>query len=111
MNLAKIGHKNPNFGKVHSAEAKAKISIARRTAIFVYSENNILVNNFPSANNAGEFFNTHSKTILKYSQMVRYLKKSGFYLHLKNRYMVGIIYHYYKLVKLLFDNLTPPYFY
>ena len=26
------------------------------------------------------------------------------------QYMVGIIYHYYKLVKLLFDNLTPPIF-
>jgi hypothetical protein len=33
MNLAKIGEKNPNFGKVHSAESKAKMSVARGTAI------------------------------------------------------------------------------
>ena len=66
MNLAKIGEKNPNFGKVHSAESKVKMSAARGTAIYVYDSNNILVNNFLSARMAGVFFNTHSKTILRY---------------------------------------------
>jgi group I intron endonuclease len=33
VNLAKIGEKNPNFGKVHSAESKVRMSVARGTAI------------------------------------------------------------------------------
>jgi len=33
MNLTKIDEKNPNFGKVHSAESKTKMSVARGTVI------------------------------------------------------------------------------
>lgn len=75
MNLAKIGEKNPNFGKIHLTESKAKMSIAQGTTIFVYSENNILVNNFSFARAAGLFFNTYSKTILKYLRSGKIFKE------------------------------------
>jgi len=66
MSIAKIADKNPNFGKVHSIDSKTKMSVARGTAIYVYSKDGLLINNFPSARMAGVFFNTHSKTILRY---------------------------------------------
>ena len=49
MSLSKISEKNPNFNKACSAETKAKMSATRGTAIFVYSEDDLLINNFPSA--------------------------------------------------------------
>lgn len=58
--------KNPNFGKVRSAETKTKIIITREIAIYVFSKNGSLINTFTSANKAEEFFNIHSKTILRY---------------------------------------------
>lgn len=67
--------KNSNFGKVRSAETKAKISITRGIAIFVYSLNDILENSFPSASVAGKFFNTHNKTILKYCSNSKIFKE------------------------------------
>lgn len=39
---------------------------ARGIPIFVYSIDEIFVNSFPSARLAGQYFNTGSKTILKY---------------------------------------------
>lgn len=75
MSLSRIGDKNPNFGKIHSAESRAKMSVARGTAIFVYSLDGTLENSFPSARVAGVFFNTHSKTILKYLRSGKILKE------------------------------------
>jgi len=66
MSEAKLGEKNPNFGKSRSVETKAKMSATRGTAIFVYLEDGSLVNNFSSARQAGKYFNTDNKTILKY---------------------------------------------
>jgi hypothetical protein len=53
MSKAKSGENNPNFGKFLSAETKALMSAARGTAIFVYSEDRLLVNNFSSIRQAG----------------------------------------------------------
>lgn len=75
MSLAKSGEKNPNFGKARSVETKAKMSATRGTAIFVYSEDDLLVNNFPSARQAGQFFNTDSKTILRYVRCGKIFRK------------------------------------
>lgn len=75
MNLVKIGEKNPNFGKVHSVESKAKMNVARKITIFVYSENNIFVNNFSFTRVARVFFNTHRKTILKYLRSSKIFKE------------------------------------
>jgi group I intron endonuclease len=66
MSLSKVGKKNPNFGKSHSTEAKMKMSTAQGIPVFVYSKDGLLVNNFISARQAGIFFNTDSKTIIKY---------------------------------------------
>jgi group I intron endonuclease len=75
MSIAKIGNKNPNFGKVHSIESKTKMSIARGIAIYVYSKDGLLINNFPSAREAGIFFDTHSKTILRYLKSGKIFKE------------------------------------
>jgi group I intron endonuclease len=66
MSESKSGQNNPNFGKARSIETKAKMSATRGISIFAYSENGLLINKFPSAREAGKYFNTHSKTILKY---------------------------------------------
>jgi group I intron endonuclease len=66
MSEAKFGENNPNFGKSLSAKTKAKMSTTRGTTIFIYLEDGSLVNNFSSARQAGKYFNTDSKTILRY---------------------------------------------
>jgi hypothetical protein len=74
MSGAKSGKNNPNFGKVRFIETKAKMSATKGISIFAYSENGLLINKFPSVREAGKYFNTDSKTIL------RYLKNNGYYL-------------------------------
>lgn len=67
MNLAKIGEKNPNFGKARSTETKAKMSATRGTTIYVYDSKGVtLLNTFTSARKTAEYFNTYNKTILNY---------------------------------------------
>jgi group I intron endonuclease len=66
---------NSNYGKAHTLETKAKMSATRGTAIFVYSEDDLLVNNFPSARQTGKFFNTDSKTILRYLKSGKVFKE------------------------------------
>jgi|ERR1700761_5650202 len=67
MNLAKIGEKNPNFGKARSIETKAKMSATRGTTIYVYDSKGVtLLNTFTSARKTAEYFNTYNKTILNY---------------------------------------------
>lgn len=66
MSGAKSGENNPNFGKARSIETKAKMSATRGISIFAYSENGLLINKFPSAREAGKYFNANSKTILRY---------------------------------------------
>jgi len=66
MSEAKFGKNNPNFGKARSIETKAKMSATRGTSIFIYTENGLFINKFPSARKAGEYFNTDNKTILRY---------------------------------------------
>lgn len=83
---ANLGEKNPNFGKTGltpsaetrvkmsqankgkslSAETRAKIRATQGTAIFVYSEDHTLVNNFSSAREAAIHFNCSHPTITKY---------------------------------------------
>ena len=57
-----------NFGKNHSSEAKALMSITKGTAIYIYSpDNSSLINTFSSARKALEF-NVDKETILKYAR-------------------------------------------
>jgi group I intron endonuclease len=64
------------FGKVHSAETKSKISIARGTAIYVYSfDKSTLVNTFISARKASEHFNCNHITIINYTKSGKIFKK------------------------------------
>lgn len=55
------------LGRARSAEAKANISIAKGTSIFVYDLLGSLVNTFPSANEAAKNFKCSHHTILKYA--------------------------------------------
>lgn len=57
---------HPNFGKSPSAETRAKSRVTQGTAIFVYSEDGVLVNSFDSAREAGEFYNCSHTTIVRY---------------------------------------------
>jgi group I intron endonuclease len=66
---------NPMFGKTHSAEAKAKISATKGTAIYVYSSDGTLVYNFSSANKAAEYFNCYHKTIIRYVRNQKIFKE------------------------------------
>jgi group I intron endonuclease len=68
---ALTGEKNPIFGKTHSAEAKAAISEAnkgntnRALSVYVYDQNNILVNEFPSQCAAAAFLGVTLKAVSK----------------------------------------------
>jgi len=75
MSLAKKGLKNPNFGKVHSVEFRAKMSLAWGTPIFVYSLDGTLENSFPSGRATGIFFSTDSKSILRYIRSGKIFRK------------------------------------
>lgn len=56
------------LGKTHSSGTKAKISAAKGVTIYVYNaDKSTLVYSFPSANKAGEFFNSNHLTIKKYA--------------------------------------------
>lgn len=53
------------------------VSISKETPIFVYRLNSgglTLINNFPSASKAGEFFNISYHTILKYTKSRKLFK-------------------------------------
>lgn len=63
----KLGENHPMHGKTHSTKTKAKMSLARGTTVYVYnSDKSTLVNSFPSAKKAAEFFNCSHSTILRY---------------------------------------------
>lgn len=63
----KLGENHPMYGKTHSTNTKAKMSEARDTIVYVYnSDKTTLVNSFPSAKKAAEFFNCSHSTILRY---------------------------------------------
>lgn len=66
LSIANLGAKNPNFGKVPTAETIAKMSAAQGTTIFVYDSDGSLVNTFSSIRKAGKFFNCSPTTIKKY---------------------------------------------
>jgi hypothetical protein len=80
MSEAKFGENNPNFGKSFSTETKAKMNATRETAIFIYLQDGSLINNFSSAQQAGKYFNTNSKTILKYCSNGKLFKEQWIYL-------------------------------
>ena len=70
--LAKMsGENNPRgmLGKTHTTESLAKMSAAKGGGIiYVYnSDKSSLVNSFPSARKAAEFFKVRHKTIKRYS--------------------------------------------
>jgi group I intron endonuclease len=68
MSLAKSGENNPMYGKTHSPETLAKLSAANGTTVYVYSsDGSTLLNTFPSARKAGEYFNCSHKTIKRYT--------------------------------------------
>lgn len=102
MSLAKAGEKHPMFGRTHSVNTKAlisviylgktlsastktlisevlldkthfsgikaKMSIAKETAIYVYDTQGTLVNTFSSARKAAEALGTNNHTIMKYAK-------------------------------------------
>lgn len=54
------------FGKSHSAETLAKMSVAKGRTIYVYDKESTLVNTFSSARKAALHFKVDKNTILKY---------------------------------------------
>jgi group I intron endonuclease len=75
MSVAKSGENHPMFGKSHPAETRAKISAAQGTAIYVYSSNDsTLINTFPSSYKAAEHFNCAKSTILRYIKSAKLFK-------------------------------------
>jgi group I intron endonuclease len=72
---ANVGENHPMFGKIHSKETKALMSVAKGTAIFVYDSNGLLVNKFSSANAAAKEYNCHHYTILSYAKSGKLFKK------------------------------------
>lgn len=63
------GENNPMFGisLLHTAETKAKMSVAKGTSIYVYSsDKSTLINTFTSARKASEYFNCAHTTIIKH---------------------------------------------
>jgi group I intron endonuclease len=87
MSLLKISDKNPNFGKVHSAESRTKISIARGISIFVYLLDDTLENSFPSVSVAGKFFKAQNKTISKYVKNGKIFREKWVLSSYKNKYL------------------------
>jgi group I intron endonuclease len=101
MSLAKTGDNHPMFGRTHSAETKAKMSKAQSGenhyfygkshseetlakisiakgggAIYVNSsDGSTLINSFPSARKAAEFFNCSHHTIIKYANSGKVFKE------------------------------------
>jgi len=60
------GSNNHFFGKAHTLETKIKMSIAKGTTIYVYSNDGItLMNTFTSAREAAKFFNVEHGSILR----------------------------------------------
>jgi group I intron endonuclease len=68
MSEAKTGKNHPMYGQSLSIITKAKISMTKGTAIYVYDTQGSLVNTFSSASKAAEYFNCTHVTILKYSR-------------------------------------------
>lgn len=57
------------FGKVLSDEAKLKMSIAKGTTIYLYTQDKSqLINTFTSARKAAEFFKTTHRVILNHAK-------------------------------------------
>lgn len=62
------GENNIMYGRNHLTESKLKMSMAKGTTIYVYTlDKSNLINTFPSANKAAEYFNCSIQTILNYS--------------------------------------------
>jgi group I intron endonuclease len=71
MSLAKSGENHPRGmqGKTHSEETLIKMSEAQGTTIYVNSsDGSTLINSFPSANKAAKHFNCDKNTILRYAK-------------------------------------------
>ena len=79
---------NPFYGKTHSVEFKAKISIPKSektkakisvtkggNIIYIYDTHGSLVNSFCSARKAAEIFNCGYNTILKYLKSSKLFQK------------------------------------
>jgi group I intron endonuclease len=83
MSEAMTGINNPNFGKpisaeikakiseahkgkTHTAEAKAKMSIAKGNTIYVYEIHGSLVNTFCSTREAGKYYDCPHSTDIMY---------------------------------------------
>jgi len=67
ISKARLGELHPMYGRNHSDSTKIKMSIAKGTPIFVYSnDSNTLVYNFTSLKKASEFFNCSDHTIKRY---------------------------------------------
>ena len=55
-----------HLGKTHSAEAKAKMRLAKGGTIFVHDIHGLFVNTFSSTREAGKYFNCSHSTINSY---------------------------------------------
>jgi group I intron endonuclease len=76
MSQVKLGENNPMFGQIVSAETKALITGAKGTPIFVYSsDNNLLINSFPSSRKAALHFHVSKDSILRYAKNGKLFKE------------------------------------
>lgn len=66
--IDRTGENNPMFGKIHTVQTKAKMSIVKGTAIYVYDTQGSLAYTFSSARKAAKFLNCSYPTILKFAK-------------------------------------------
>jgi len=84
--FGKTGECHPFFGKIHSSETIAKISISKGGGtIYVYDSKGSLVSTFNSTREGGKFFNCSHVTIYKYLKSGKLFKTNGCYLHSKTK--------------------------
>src|SRR5574338_59174 len=69
------GNNNPMFGKSHSSETKNLMSTIKGSAVFVYTEDGLLVNTFVSIREAGRYFECNHSTISRYLKSRKIFKK------------------------------------
>lgn len=85
IRIANSGENHRMFGKTHSAETKAKISIARDTVIHrCNSGESMIINSFPFATKAAEYFKCDRQTIMNYTKSGKLFQAKWILSTLKN---------------------------
>jgi len=88
--FGQTGDNHPRFGKIHSAEAQVKMSIAKGGGtIYVYASLGTLVNSYSSARKAADYFNTNHHTIIKYTRN-NTLFQGKWYLSFSEKFLIKL---------------------